>query len=197
MKSTCFAVLVSGLLLTSSVNAQELLVNPGFDSAGAGWGSFGSAGFNNFFGGDEHASLFADNVGNSGGFFQIGIPGVAGQEYLFELSDTRIEAEFDASLRFGLEFYQGDDTTKISEVLVVIPDPGVEINNGVYGMTVVAPVGTAFVRPIALFDTVASSGGQRNVFVFEASLTAVPEPTTIMLAGLAGVVALCGMRRRS
>ncbi len=197
MKSTFFAVLVSGLLLTGSANAQELLVNPGFDTAGTGWGNFGSTGFNDFFGGNEHASLFADTIGNSGGIFQTGISGVAGQEYLFELSDTRIESQFDASLSFGLEFYQGDDATKISEVLVAIPDPGVEVNGGVYSMTAVAPAGTAFIRPIALFDSVASSGGQRNVFIFDASLTAVPEPTTLILAGLAGIVTLCGMRRRN
>ena len=182
------------LMLPDSAGAQELLTNPGFDSGGSGWGSYGNAGFNDFFGGNEHASLFADNVGNFGGVFQTGIAGTPGQEYLFELSDTRVEANYDADLQYGLEFFLGDDSTKISEVLVALPDPGVEVNGGVYDMTAVAPAGTVFVRPIIKFDNVFSSGGQRNVFVFEASLTAVPEPGTLLLAGCSGLC--CIVRRR-
>ncbi|MEM8944990.1 MAG: hypothetical protein AAGD11_07370 [Planctomycetota bacterium] len=194
MNRLIFMLLTALLMSPSAATAQELLVNPGFDSGGTGWGSFGAAGFNDFFGGNEHASLFADNVGNSGGVFQTGIAGVAGLEYQFELSDTRIEANYDADLSYGLEFFLGDDSTKISEVLVALPDPGVEVNGGVFDMTAVAPAGTVFVRPIIKFDNVFSSGSQRNVFVFDASLTAVPEPSSFLLVGIACMASLCRTR---
>ena len=92
----------------SAVFAQELLVNPGFEDLdgvpgadgqptyGDGWGSFGAASFNNFFGSAEspngHASLFADMNGNFGGVFQQGITGTAGTTYTFSLTDTLVEA---------------------------------------------------------------------------------------------------------
>ena len=62
---------------------------------------------------------------------------------------------------------------------------GVEVNGGVYNMTAVAPAGAAFVRPIVRYDNVGSSGGQMNVFVFDASLTVVPELNALLLGGCA------------
>jgi len=201
-----FRILVAMLafavaLSTHTAFAQELLTNPGFEDTNAdtnygdNWGSFGAAGFHAFFGPNGHASLFPDNVNNSGGVYQLGISGTPGLEYHFDLLDTRIEANFDANLEFGLEFYLGDDATQISAVLQNIPDPGVEVNGGVYGMMAVAPAGTVFVRPIIKYDSVGSNGGQHNVFVFDASLTAVPEPGTFLLAGCAGLWCVTSRRR--
>ena len=125
------ACLLAGLGgLAAPAHAQELLTNPGFEdldmdgSAGDGWGSYGAAGFNAFFGDNAHASLFADNAGNFGGVFQQGIVGSEGLTYSFDLTDVRIESNFDASLRFGLEYYPADDATLISADLVEIFAPG-------------------------------------------------------------------------
>jgi hypothetical protein len=204
MRKSCsmaVALVFAGVLASFSGSSQgSLLVNGGFEdtdsngSHGDSWGSFGNAGFNAFFGANGHASLFADNVGNFGGVFQTGIPGSAGTPYRFTLSDTRIESNFDARLRFGLEFYPADDATKLSETLVQIADPGVEINNGVYTIEATAPAGTVFVRPVILFDNVNSSGGSRNVFVFDSNLNVVPEPTTFAALGACAVLSLS--RRR-
>lgn len=188
---------LAALLATATVaEANELLFNPGFedlDTNGSnddGWGSFGAAGFNAFFGANGHASLFMDNPGNFGGVFQTGIAASPGLEYTFELLDVRIESNAAADLRFGLEYYQADDATPAGPfdiVPVAFPPTGDGLS---FSMSAVAPAGTAFVRPIIQFDNVTSTAsGQENAFVFEASLTAIPEPTTLGLAllGLAGL----------
>ena len=179
------------LAFSASGSATELLTNPDFDSAGTGWGKFGNADFNNFFG-NEHASLFMDNPGNSGGFFQLGISATPGLEYTFELPNVRIEENAAANLRFGLEFYEADDTTKLGETIV--PIPLTTTGDGLaFSMAATAVAGTAIVRPIVLFDNVTSTAnGQENAFFFSASLT-VPEPGSLLLVGAGGLALL---RRR-
>ncbi len=147
--------------------------------------AFGNSGFNAFFGADNgHASLFADGVGNSGGIFQTGIAGTPGVGYEFTLADTLIENNARANLRFGLEFYAADDQTLISESLEAIDLSDQNVNHGgglVFTTDAIAPVGTVFVRPVILFDSSDSFGdGSENIFVFDASLTPVPEPTSAM-----------------
>lgn len=182
----CFAVV-------AAPSQAELLTNPGFEDTdmdgnqGDGWGSFGSAGFNAFFGPNGHASLFMDNPGNFGGVFQTGIAATPGLEYTFDLVDVRIEASAAANARFGLEYYDAGDATKLGETIVPIAlSP---TGDGLsFSMTSVPVAGTAFVRPIILFDNVTSTAnGQENLFVFGASLTAVPEPSSAILLGLVGI----------
>ncbi|TWT47747.1 PEP-CTERM sorting domain-containing protein [Botrimarina hoheduenensis] len=204
MRSVLLTMFVCGFGLISSapLDAQELLTNPGFEdtdtngSYGDDWGSFGAAGFHAFFGPNGHASLFMDNPGNFGGVFQTGIAGVAGAEYTFSLLDVRIESNAAANLRFGLEYYQADDNTAAGAfdiVPVAFPPTGDGLS---FTMSAIAPAGTAFVRPIILFDNVTSTAsGQENAFVFGASLTAVPEPTSALLLGTLGL-SLARRRRR-
>ncbi len=179
--------------------SAELLTNPEFEDTGGGvgegWGSFGAAGFNDFFGGNGHASLFMDNPGNFGGVFQTGIAATPGTEYAFKLVDVRIEENAAANLRFGLEYYQGDDTTAAGPFDIVPISLSPTGDGLMFTMSGVAPAGTAFVRPIVQFDDVTSTAsGQENAFIFAASLTVVPEPVSAILAGLGGVMLL---RRRA
>ncbi|MEQ9460532.1 MAG: hypothetical protein RIG82_06250 [Phycisphaeraceae bacterium] len=192
MKTTVGTAMVLGAALAMPASGQELLTNPTFDGppVGDGWGSFGAAGFHSFFGPNGHASLFADNAGNFGGVFQTGIAGSEGTEYLFELLDVRIESSFDASLRFGLEYYDGADSSKLGETIVSI-DTSTTGDGLSFSMTGTAVPGTVFVRPIVLFDNVNpgyAGQGQANVFVFDSSLTVVPTPTAlsalVVMAGL-------------
>jgi hypothetical protein len=177
----------------------ELLSDPGFDEFGAFWGTFGAAGINDFFGGNPHASLFADGNGNFGGVFQVGIGNTEGVTYQFSLTDVRIESNFNANFRFGLEFYAADDATKLGEVLVNIdtndPSDGLVTGDGLsFSMQATNTFGAAIVRPIALFDNAAPLGsGQANAFVFNASLVIVPAPAA---AGLFLTAAAIGTRRR-
>lgn len=187
------------LALGTGAYGQELLVNPGFEDTdtdgnfGDGWSSFGAAGFNAFFGPNGHASLFSDNPGNFGGIFQTGITGNAATEYRFDLLDVRLEDNIDADYRFGLEFFQADDATQISSVIVPI-SLATTGDNLSFSMTATAPAGTAFVRPIVQYDNVVSTAnGQENAFIFEASLTVVPTPASASLVGIAGC---CAFRRR-
>ncbi len=186
---------VATATLAASVAGAELLTNPDFEDTGGGigegWGSFGNADFNDFFGGNGHASLFMDNPGNFGGVFQSVGGAVPGATYTFTLEDVRIEDNAAADLRFGLEYYLADDSTKIGEDIV--PVPLSPTGDGlVFSMMGTAPASTAIVRPIILFDNVTSTAnGQENAFVFSTSL--VPEPATAALAGLGGLLVL---RRR-
>jgi PEP-CTERM motif len=202
MKSLCLALVVGIVVGVSSTQAQELLYNPGFEDLstpgvyGDGWGAYGAASFNAFFGANGHASLFMDNPGNFGGVFQTGIAGAGGMKYQFDLLDVRIESNADANVRFGLEYYLGDDSTAAGPAdIVAIPIP--PTGDGLsFSMMGIAPLGTQFVRPIIQFDDVQSTAdGQENMFVFGASLTkVVPEPAAGLLLAI-GLVGLLATRR--
>ena len=183
------AALVAALSVGAGSASAELLTNPGFETGGTGWGSYGAAGFHAFFGANGHASLFMDNPGNFGGVFQTGIPAIAGDSYTFTLTDVRIESNAEASLRFGLEWYQGDDATAAGPfdiVSIPIPPTGDGLS---FTMSATAPAGAAFVRPIIQFDNVTSTAsGQENAFVFDATLT--PEPASLGLCAVGGLAML-------
>lgn len=189
------------LLGIASTSAHAGILNDGeFDQGETFWGKFGSADFNDFFGGDAHASFFADGAGNFGGVFQTGLVAAAGDAFAFSLDNVRIENNFNADFRFGLEFYAADDATKIGESFMVIDtsDPSDGLVTGdmlSYSMQATAVDGTAFVRPIILFDNAApDSSSQANAFVFSATLGVVPSPATLSL-GLAGLAATTRRRR--
>ncbi len=192
------AAVSTAALLSLGMNtaSAELLTNPGFEDTntdgnyGDGWGSFGSAGFHAFFGANGHASFFSDGNGNWGGVYQQGIAATPGQSFQFDLTDVRIESNTNANYRFGLEYYQADDGTKIGEDIV--PMSLAVTGDGLsFSMSATAPNDPllAYVRPIILFDNAVSAGqGQENVFVFDASLT--PEPASLGLCAVGGLALL-------
>lgn len=167
-------------LSVAPLAGDEFLKNPGFEdlngdgTVGEYWGKWGNTGFNTFFGPNGHASFFADQAANSGGVYQQGILGTPGAQYRFQLSDVRVETNWDAELHFGLEYFGADDFNKLSETMVLAdtsqPGDGLQ-----FSMTGTAPPGTVYVRPLFRFDNVGTSGGsQRNLFVFGTTLTEVP-----------------------
>ena len=169
----CFAY--AGILSAT----DNLIINPGFDdvdldgSPGDAWGAFGNAGFNDFFGGNTHGSLFADMPGNFGGIFQVGISTVPeATSYTFTLEDVRLEENIDCNLQFGIEYFEADDATLITEELQSI-DLATTGDGLSFSMTSSVVEGAAFVRPIVRFgDVVSTADGQENCFVFLTSLCA-------------------------
>ena len=159
---------------------EDLLIGGEF---GTFWGTFGNAALVDFFGFGEpgHAFLFGDTIGNSGGVFQGGIAGIAGQTYRFE-ANINLEAEWDATLSAGLEFYAADDATKLGErVIEVGGTPG--IGYDFVAIVAEAPAGTAFVRPVVLFDGVMSDGSERGASVDGASLSVVRDTQNLAFNG--------------
>ena len=160
-------------LATATTSGQvnpNLTFNPGLIdtddnmSTGDGWFTFGAASAELDFFGDGnigHGSFFADMAGNSGGLFQLGIPAVAGETYELNFR-AQFEANYDAVTRFGLEFYEADDETKIGETFVEIDDAPVAGGYRRYTMQAVAPAGTAFVSPVMLFEESVGNGADRG-----------------------------------
>ena len=161
---------------TVPAQGEEMLKNPGFEDTDANgkpgdyWGKWQNTDFNAFFGANGHASFFADQVGNYGGVYQQGIIGTPGGRYQFDLTDVRIESNWDADLYFGLEYYDTNDFQKLGQTEVLI-DTATTGDGLHFSMTGTAPASTVYVRPFIRFDNVGTSGGsQRNAFVFGAAL---------------------------
>jgi hypothetical protein len=192
----CFSLIALTLALPSQAKS-DLISNSGFQDVdgdgafGDGWGSFGAAGFNAFFGPENpHASLFSNTDGNSGGVFQTGIVGIEGTEYTFTLTDVFIETFAAADFSISLEFFEADDATIISAQTASFFQTGDAI-------VATAPPGTAFVRPVINFSNASPlSEDNSNAFVFNTSLTttAVPEPSSLLL--FCGLLVTGSLRRR-
>ncbi|MFH1498401.1 MAG: PEP-CTERM sorting domain-containing protein [Verrucomicrobiota bacterium] len=192
------SMLAAGLALACSVSAQNLLTNPDFAGSGNGWGTFGAAGFTDFFGQNTEAAFFSDNDGNGGGLFQD-VAGTAGLEYTFTILAMRIETNTNPTISYGLEFRDAGNAL-ISFAGTVIDYGSVSRNDNNYSpasVSGIAPTGTAVVRSIIGYsDTVA---GSNFFFVFDTDLTAatpVPEPASFAaLTGL-GALGCVALRRR-
>jgi hypothetical protein len=163
--------------------SSVLTMNPGFlDTSGDGvpgdgWQSFGAASVDFDFFGDGHpghGALYGDNVGNSGGVFQTGIPASGGVTYEMTIK-IQWETEWDARTFLALEFYAADDATKLGEEVVEIFDSPIFAGAGYrrFDLSATAPAGTVFVRPVVSFSDAQSSGASRaatvdNILVREA-----------------------------
>jgi hypothetical protein len=184
---TVMAVCFSSLHLFG----QNLLTNPDFSGPGTDWGSFGNVSFNEFFGPGfgPHASLFADSPSNEGGVFDLNIAATPGTEYEFFLNSVNIESNFDGTISLVLEYFENDNTTKISDDslllnLTAATGAGLGFDLSSQAVSGIAPVNTAFVRPLITFTGGQDDSGSDNAFISEATLQVIPEPGTFLLFAL-------------
>ncbi len=193
----CFlpAALATAVLAPSLPASANLITNPTFQDVdgdgtfGDGWASFDDATFDNFFGGNGHASFRANAEGNSGGIFQPGIAAGPG-DYRFSLTDNFFEPNFDANFSLGLEYYEADDATFLGSDITTVTTLAASIDS--FGT---APAGTEIVRPIFRFSDPVVSGSNDNAFFFNSELVVVPEPASAALLAAGGLLLLRRRRR--
>jgi hypothetical protein len=150
------AVLLSALCIgmPGLAVAENLVEDPGFENAAGPWGKYGNVDFYDWA--KESGSFgvaFQGWVPNGGGGFFQSVKGVPGATYVFRIR-ARKEALFDATnVYMKLEFFQADDATKAGHdqgtVNIVSQLSEVWATFTITGM---APLGTAFVRPVFGFD---------------------------------------------
>ncbi len=187
MKSIALSLAIA-LGLAGSASA-ELLINADFENTadttgdGSGWEFYGNSEINNFFG-NAHGSIFTD-AGQFSGMFQD-VAAVVGNEYTFTIEDARIEANAFPEILFGLEFRDASGNLLGTATQNVIPT-GAELNGYTDSVTATAmDPNTASVRAIIKLDRVLTAPGSTSssgFFVFDTTLTTVPEPGSLLLMG--------------
>lgn len=107
----------------------NLITNPGFldlDSDGTfgdSWNSFGVQQFQNFLPNlnPGHATFYSGTSGNTGGVSWATSPAVPGAKYRLSV-DMRVETDWHALARFGVEFLGPDNTVITQRVIPIYPN---------------------------------------------------------------------------
>jgi len=219
----CSSVAAALAISALTAQAQNLLVNGSFESA-TGFTADPitlatvSQGWANNFGGSpvvrsdmssspdspqdgSYALLVANAAGNNWnpqGSYQI-VPGVAGDTYTLSVAalfDTALTGTYGTPVGCQLTFQDASLATLGNAPGAAFNALGPINTWTTYSVTGTAPAGTAYLACYIWF----MDNGQTatdTVYMDNAMLTqAVPEPTTLALAGLGGAAALSLIRRR-
>jgi hypothetical protein len=216
MKYTRFALLVALVAVAMwcpQATAQNLLVDPSFEvpalftadgppfigsweafNGGAGTFSVNDALSPRTGLRDAHASINATN-NSFAGFFQdvLVIPGVTYTYSGWHKSLNSNPLSYVTEARF--EWRNSVSNTEVSRNQI-LPIAGEQYTP--FSLSIAAPAGADTARVVYAIQTFSDTGtvNTGDVFADDFSVTAVPEPTSIMLVGLSGL-ALLQMRRRS
>lgn len=215
--SSVFTALIAAAVLMTGQASANLLTNASFES-GIEYGDPNQPNWFAFFGagstGTESTSdpgyagtimpsdgvhhLSIRNDGTPGGFSGVfqRVIGTGGKDYTFSFdAKSNSGVPFAIGAEFRLEFLDGSDG-------VIGATPNTTIGGSLTGayqtfsLTATAPVGTVKVAPVIAVETFSASGAAGDLFVDNASLTAVPEPASVALMALGGL-AMIGRRRRN
>jgi hypothetical protein len=136
------------------------------------------------------------------GHLRQSVLATAGQEYKFS-TWARAEGNYSGFIpgsptktEMAIDFL-GPGFVLISSSFLDLKAAGLDNDYTQYSVTGTAPAGSLFVRPrISMIDAYSNpAGGGQAFLVDDASLRAIPEPSSLLLAGLSVVGAL-SMRRR-
>jgi hypothetical protein len=203
---TALAMIGALALGASSVQAQNLLANPGFElptvnmgSAVGNWFRFGSgaAGTSSEstvmpHGGQRHIDL--EMIGSSqfaGVFQQLAVPVLPGQKAIFTgWHKSASTAPFNATVELKLE-WQGMPNPPQNRVDVLTLGSAYEqfMHMGV------APAGTTGLVVTYAISSFGAGQGDASVFIDDFSARIIPEPASISLVG-SGLLGLVLVRRR-
>jgi PEP-CTERM motif len=222
----CSAVAAAFAISASTTQAQNLLVNPGFESATLWTGNpitiatVGDGWDNNFGGsaqGQNDMSTSADspydgsyallaanapgNVWNPQGTYQIianSSVGAAWSASVWALTDTGTQGAAVAGTGpFDFQVQFLDSTLANISTADYGWSPLAALDTWQqFTMSGTVPAGTAYISVYDFAMIGPGAAGNVNVYFDDNSLTVAPEPTTLALAGLGGVSLLSLIRRR-
>lgn len=202
---------VAVVLSVAQANAQNLFVNPGFEDPITSDGPPFVGFWEGFSGnpaaiaansstsprtGAQHLSLSITAADNTfTGVFQDVTGLVPGQAVDFSVWHKRVGSlNLDAEVR--IEWRNSVSNTEISRTPNSVPTAAITTDYTLFSLPSVVPAGVDTARAVYAIQTF--SGGPDNtgtVFIDDASFTAVPEPATLAMLGVAGLALVCVRRR--
>lgn len=212
MKVSSFHLLgaLGFLTLTGSPAAANLLVNAGFEDPVTTDGP-PFVGFWEAFSGGAGSSSANSSIMARSGLQSLGLSIVStdntfagafqdvgglssGIEYIFSGWHATPSSPLDLGTEVRIEWRNSGSNTEISRTPNLTPIPGASFSS--FNLNATVPVGADVARVVYAIQTFgAEPGNNGTVYVDDVSFVVVPEPSTVILAGLGGL-ALIAMRRR-
>jgi hypothetical protein len=197
-------------LAASQAAAQNLLTDPGFEDPtkftmdGAPfvgfWEAFNGGGPTSVQdgvmprsgAGDAHLTVNNHN-NNFAGFFQD-VPVAAGQILTYSGWNKADALPFGPGLEYRIEWRNAAGNNEVGRTPNFVPVVTTEYTP--FSTVQVVPAGADLARVVYAIQTFGGTSDTGQVFLDDFSVTVIPEPATMALAGLAGTAAFVALGRR-